>query len=97
MLQLRIRRRAALEIAEAYGWYFSRSQRAAQGFDEALHEVLELIQAAPTRSRLVSGEMRRVLLRGFPYAVYYKLFARTISVLGVIHGHRHPDAWRSRE
>jgi hypothetical protein len=37
-----------------------------------------------------------VLLRRFPYAVYYKVFPLTISVVGVIHGHRHPDTWLRR-
>ena len=38
----------------------------------------------------------RVLLRGFPYAVYYKVYPKFVSIVGVIHGHRHPSVWLRR-
>ena len=54
------------------------------------------IEEAPERQPIIRGRLRRVLLRRFPYGVYYKLYPSTISVVGVIHGHRHPDTWLGR-
>jgi toxin ParE1/3/4 len=45
---------------------------------------------------VIRGRLRRVLLQRFPYAVYYKVYATGISVVGVIHGRRHPNTWLRR-
>jgi hypothetical protein len=34
--------------------------------------------------------------RGFRTPCTSKIYPRTISIVGVIHGHRHPDTWISR-
>ncbi len=57
---------------------------------------MQHIQADPERYPVIRGRLRRVLLRRFPYGVYYKVYPSSISVVGVIHGHRHPDTWVGR-
>jgi hypothetical protein len=62
-----------------------------------LDEAIRLIEEEPERHPVIRGRLRRVLLRRFPYGVYYKIYPSTISVVGVIHGHRHPDTWLRRD
>jgi hypothetical protein len=52
-------------------------------------EALERIRQSPEANPLVTPTLRRVLLRRFPYAVYYRVFPSVISVVGVVHGRRH--------
>ena len=96
MRPLRIRPRALREIDEAFEWYRKRAEPAAAAFLEELDSALAQIAAAPEQHHLVRGRLRRVLLHRFPYGVYYKVFANAVSVVGVIHGHRHPRNWLSR-
>ncbi len=96
MHRLRVRKIARAEIVAAFEWYLERSPAAAQRFLDAVDDAMTLIEEAPERHRVIRGRLRRVLLRRFPYAVYYKVFSSTISVVGVIHGHRHPDTWLRR-
>ena len=96
MRRLRVRKLASAEIAAAFGWYLTRSAAAAEQFLDAVDEAMSLIEEAPVRHPIIRGRLRRVLMRRFPYAVYYKVFPSTISVVGVIHGHRHPDTWLRR-
>ena len=70
--------------------------RAAERFIVAVDAAIKAIEAAPTRQPVIQGRLRRVLLRGFPYAVYYKVYPKVISVVGVIHGRRHPSVWLRR-
>jgi plasmid stabilization system protein ParE len=91
-----VRLTARAEIDEAFEWYRARSPSAASDFLDAVDRVLTHIAEAPERFPVVRGRLRRVLLPGFPYAIYYKVLPRTISVVGVIHGHRHPDTWLRR-
>jgi plasmid stabilization system protein ParE len=93
---LLVRRLAQAEIAEAFEWYRARSTSAASDFLTEVDRALVEIEHEPERFPLVNGQLRRTLLRRFPYAVYFKVYARSISVVGVIHGHRHPDVWRTR-
>jgi plasmid stabilization system protein ParE len=94
--RLRVRKTARAEITAAVDWYFARSPAAAGQFLEAVDAAMRLIEEAPERHPIIRGRLRRVLLRRFPYGVYYKLYPATISVVGVIHGHRHPDTWMGR-
>jgi plasmid stabilization system protein ParE len=94
--RLRVRKAARAEITAAFDWYLERSPAAAGRFLEALDAAIRLIEGAPERQPIIRGRLRRVLLRRFPYGVYYKLYPSTISVVGVIHGHRHPDTWLGR-
>ena len=93
MAVLRVRARARVEIAEAFEWYLARSSDAPADFLAEIDAALNLIAEAPERFPVVRGRLRRVLLRRFPYAAYHKVYPTVISVVGVIHGHRHPDSW----
>ena len=73
------------------------SPTAALRFLVALDEALTAIRARPETFPIATGAMRRTLLRRFPYAIYFKVYDRTISVVGVVHGHRHPRTWLRRE
>lgn len=96
MRKLRIRQIARAEIHEAFDWYLARSSRSAAAFIDAVDATIRDIQANPERQRPFHGKTRRWLLSGFPYAVYYKVFPTVTSVVGVIHGSRHPDTWLRR-
>ena len=96
MPPLRVRARAQAEIVEAFEWYLARSKDAPGDFLTEVDGALSRIAEAPERCPVVRGRLRRVLLQRFPYAVYYKVYPSVISVVGVIHGHRHPDTWLRR-
>jgi plasmid stabilization system protein ParE len=95
-VRLRVRKLARAEINAAFVWYLLRSSRAAADFLDAVDGAIKSIERAPKRQPIIRGQLRRLLLKGFPYGVYYKVFPRVISVVGVIHGRRHPEAWLRR-
>jgi plasmid stabilization system protein ParE len=92
-----VREPARAEIRAAFDWYIARSPRAARRFVDALVEAIAEIENSPERFPVVHGTLRRRLLSQFPYGVYYKVFPALISVVGVIHGRRHPEAWMQQD
>ena len=95
-MPVHIRAQARAEIAEAFDWYLARSRDASTAFLAELDAAINQIAEAPEQFPVVRGRLRRVLLHRFPYAVYFKVYPRGISVVGVIHGNRHPSTWLRR-
>lgn len=96
MRLLRVRAPARKEIDSVFDWYRERSSAAAEGFLDAVDGAFTQINSDPERYPPIRGQLRRVLLNGYPYAVYFKVYPTVISIVGVIHGHRHPRTWLQR-
>jgi len=90
--------RAAAEddIEAAYHWYEERSHGLGAEYLRAVEAGLALIERNPELPPRVYKQARRVLLRRFPYSLFYVVGAELIEVVGCIHTRRHPRRWRSR-
>jgi hypothetical protein len=58
--------------------------------------AVALIETAPEAFPVVRRNIRRILLRRFPYALYYRIVGDQAIVEACIHTKQHPGAWRSR-
>jgi len=96
MRSLLIRPEAEADIEEAYHWY--ECQRSGLGSDFLLcvEEGLEKIQKDPEMYPVVHRNVRRLLIRRFPYGIFYITGPGLTTVLAVFHGHRDPKVWKSR-
>ena len=65
-------------------------------FTRAVRTVFSLIDRNPEQFGQVHGEIRRALVRRFPYAIYYVLESDQVSVIACVHTRRHPRRWQSR-
>jgi len=94
--RLVVQPQANLDIQAAAVWY--EDQRAGLGvrFLDELGLVFQRIETNPRQFPRLEGEVHRALLRHFPYGVYFVDGAEAIIVLAVLHLHREPDMWKSR-
>lgn len=81
---------ARLELDEAMGWYERQKSGLGMELKEAVVQMLARIDETPGRFRPVRGEIRRALLRRFPYAIHFLTEADAIVVLAVFHTKRNP-------
>ena len=65
-------------------------------FVRAVRATVANLRKTPEMFPKVHGEIRRALLRRFPYAVFYRETTDAVIVLGVVHTHRDPQVWQSR-
>ena len=93
---VRIRPEAAGDIGEAIEWY--EGQRPGLGIEFVLELDAAIDRAVlnPEAYAIQYQDARRVLIRRFPYSVYYVVEASAIEIFGVLHQHRVPQAWQSR-
>ena len=89
-LPIRLRPIARLELDEAMAWYEKQKEGLGTELKEAIDQMLLKIGSTPERFRPVRGEVRRALLRRFPYAIHFVPEPEAIIVLAIFHTKRDP-------
>ena len=86
------------ELREIQGYYDDKSPGLGSLFlDEFERQVLALA-ATPERWMVVTGDLRRCLMRRFPYIIYFRgIPKKGIRITVVKHQRRHPDYGRERK
>ena len=90
------RPQAVDELVAAVRWYDEQRPGLGDAFADACRAAVDLVASRPLLFATIHGPIRRVLLRRFPYAIFYLAEERGTVVLGVMHERRDPKAWRSR-
>jgi len=93
---IRIHRAATVEATAAFWWYEKRSAATAERFWNRVKAAYQEILAAPQKWAADAEGIRSFRLKGFPYAIIYKVVAAEILVASVAHGKRRPRYWRTR-
>jgi plasmid stabilization system protein ParE len=86
--RLRIRPEAREEIDAAFEWYIRRSSSAAEAFLAEIESSLEQIASQPHLYPIFTKNIRRRVMKGFPYSVVFREEAGVILVLAVAHAKR---------
>ena len=94
--RLVLRPQAEAELLDARDWYEDQRPGLGSTYATEVERVLGGILQTPLAYACVQGEIRRALLRRFPYAIYFRAMSDEIVVLAVLHGRRHPRRWQSR-
>ena len=85
------------DLESARAWYEQeRPGLGSELFAEAAR-VLAVIANHPFRFRVVRHKLRRALVQRFPYAIYYRVHRKTVTVEGFFHGSRDPRTWMARD
>jgi plasmid stabilization system protein ParE len=92
-----IQPRAEAEAADAAAWYDAEHPGLGLQYLLELDAAIERAAEDPLAYERVFLEARRVLLRRFPYSVYFIYVAGVVRVLAILHHRRHPSLWISRE
>lgn len=83
------------DLSETQNWYASREPGLGQAFAEAIAAAVERIMQDPASFPCVYAEVRRLVVRRFPYAVYFREVGDEVLVLAV-HGRQAPRRWQGR-
>ena len=97
-----VRQETEADIDEAYRWYEERSPGLGGRFLNAIEATIALLREAPQRfpvfHRAPDLVIRRALVEGFPYALFFIWSDRSgdMSVIACMHARRDPRRWLSR-
>ncbi|MFP4035841.1 MAG: type II toxin-antitoxin system RelE/ParE family toxin [Desulfovermiculus sp.] len=88
---------AELEFWDAIQYYEGVDQGLGHDFAAEVYSAVQRAMAYPAAWAQLEGEVRRVLVRRFPYGVLYSEDDDGILVVAVMHLHRDPEYWKDRQ
>jgi len=81
----------------AAGQYYNRQVLGlGDEFADEIEAGIQAILTAPLTWRIIEDDVRRYLVRRFPYGLYYTLEGEVVVIWAVKHLHREPDYWQER-
>jgi plasmid stabilization system protein ParE len=95
-LPLIITEEAEEDLADAKAWYDRQRQGLGERFVLCVEAALDQIRRAPGAATEVYPGVRRVVVRQFPYGVFYRVDPDQIAVIAVYHSRRDPRGWQAR-
>lgn len=87
---------AEAEVADAAKWYEKQERGLGRDFLRAFRAATTVLRRNPFQYQIVFVEARRVLLRRFPYAVFFEIHGPDVVILGCLHTARDPREWQRR-
>lgn len=96
MRDVRILPGVAEDVAEAASWYDQKGFRGlGDRFVATFYACIGETQEHGEIHRVVYSDFRRVLLKPFPYLLYYRYHGESLIISLVIHGARDPERVRA--
>jgi len=88
---------AGLELIEAQDWYEKEAPGLGPRFRAAVDALVQRMSASPRQFPVIYKNVRRALLRRFPYALMFVIEDdETLKVIACFHGSRDPARWQER-
>ena len=91
--KLIVRRRAEAQAFHARDWYESQLDGLGHRFVDQLDLAIQKAHQNPQHYQAVHREIRRVLLRRFPYAVFFVAEPERVVILAILHQYEDPAKW----
>ena len=91
-----IRPEAEQDMRDAYSWYEIQMPGLGANFLLHIDAALRSLQRNPLQYRLVHQDVRRCLVRRFPYGIFYVAEDKRLVVVAVFHAKRDPKSWQER-
>ena len=89
-------REAEADIEQAFRWYEARRVGLGREFVDEVDSAFARALETPSTFPLAYRDLRRIVLRRFPYLVYCRELDEVVQVFGVLHGRRDRRRLRRR-
>lgn len=85
-----------IDIQDSFSWYESKSPGLGLRFLSEIEFALERIVVSPLEFPKIKAQIRRCLVRKFPFAILFTLDGQDIFILTIMHTKRRPGFWADR-
>ena len=94
---LLLRPEARLDLLDAFLWYQDQQAGLGHNFKLCIDDALSKLVKHPLFYKKVHNSIRRIIIKKFPFGIFYIMSGNKIIVLAVLHARRNPVKWENRE
>jgi len=87
---------AEVDFDKSYAFYFEDSLKVADTFFKQMNLGFENIKQNPTSFPIAHIDVRKYVVKKFPFVIYYQIVDATIRVVAIFHTSRNPEIWNDR-
>ncbi len=84
------------DLDESFLWYELQKPNLGKEFIKCIEDGLIKICNSPHRYPVVYENVRRFIIKKFPFCIYYYISHSKIKVIAVFHNSRNPKIWEKR-
>jgi plasmid stabilization system protein ParE len=84
------------ELDDAYHWYENQQTGLGEDFLNCIDNTLDFIHQMPESYPVLYRDVRRAVVKRFPYAIYYRIVSSRVIVTAIFHGQRDSKALQER-
>src|SRR5262245_51876479 len=96
MKPVRLHSQAAAEIEAGIEYYNAARDGLGDEFRDAVQEAVELMRQQPRAFSPYRAGYRKLVLKRFPYSIFYYEYDDHVWIATVHHASRQPDTWMDR-
>lgn len=78
------------DIEQTFLWYEEQERNLGIDFIEQIEDSFKRIRSNPQSYQIIKKNLRRALVKKFPYAIFYKILDKEILVIAIFHLSRNP-------
>ncbi|MGD9155937.1 MAG: type II toxin-antitoxin system RelE/ParE family toxin [Bacillota bacterium] len=87
---------AEIEFNDAIDFFEEKATGLGYDFSIEVHSAIKRVILTPSAWPILDGDIRRCLVKRFPYGVLYSQEKEGILIVAVMHLHKSPDYWKQR-
>lgn len=87
---------AHAEFDDAVEYYEQQASGLGDAFRDEVKQGLKIVKQFPGIGSVVRDDIRKFILRRFPYKILYSIESDYLYIIAIAHNHRDPEYWRMR-
>ena len=87
---------AQIQYRAAYRWYEAAQTGLGEQFADQIEQTLQRVDRNPAQFKIAAKQYRRILLKRFPYEVFYEFNDDQIVIYAVFHTSQNPERWETQ-
>ncbi len=87
---------AELDFDKSYNYYYEENPKVADSFFRSINLAFKNIKKTPKSFPLTHKDIRKYIVKKFPFVVYFRIVDSLIQVIAIFHTSRNPEIWNKR-
>ena len=87
---------AEVDFDKSYKFYSEDSPKVADTFFKQINLGFDIIKQNPKSFLLAHKDIRKYVVKKFPFVIYYRIVHTVIQVIAIFHTSRNPEIWNER-